>query len=86
MATKIISVSDLKSKLTRLLEELKADGTPLYVIQHGKPKAVLVKYEDFEAMLEKKGDLEDILVMLEALSSPEDEAITLEDYERQRGT
>ena len=59
---------------------------PVYVIQHGKPKAVLVKYEEYEALLEKVEDLEDMVAMREALSSPEEEALSLEKYERRRET
>ena len=84
MATKIVSVSELKVKLASLMAQLEVAGVPVYVTQHGKPKAVLVKYEDYEALLEKLDDLEDILAMKQALSSPEVEAMSLEDYERQR--
>lgn len=84
MATKIVNVSELKAKLASLITQLEAQGVPVYVTQHGKPKAVLVKYEDYEALLEKVDDLEDILAMKQALSSPREEAMSLEDYERQR--
>jgi len=39
-----------------------------------------------EALLKKVEDLEDMLVMKESLSAPEEEAINLEDYERQRAS
>ena len=84
MATKIINVSELKTKLASLLTQLEVEGVPVYVTQHGKPKAVLVKYADYEALLERLDDLEDILAMKDALSSPDDEAVSLEEYERQR--
>ena len=84
MATRIVSVSELKIKLASLMAQLEVERVPLYVTQHGKPKAVLVKYEDYEALLEKLDDLEDILAMKQALSSPEEEAMSLQDYERQR--
>ena len=84
MATRIVSVSELKIKLASLMAQLEVEGVPVYVTQHGKPKAVLVKYADYEALLEKLDDLEDILAMKQALSSPEGEAMSLHDYERQR--
>ena len=84
MATKIVNVSELKAKLASLLSQLEAEGVPVYVIQHGKPKAVLVKYKDYEDLLEKLDDLEDSLSMKQALSSPEEEAVSLEEYELQR--
>jgi len=57
---------------------------PIYVTQHGKPKAVLARYDEYEALLKKVEDLEDILLVKESLGAPEEEAIGLEDYERQR--
>lgn len=84
MATKIITVSELKTRLGTYMSELEEQGVPLYVTQHGKPRAVLTRYEDYEALLRKLEDLEDILAMREALSAPEQETITLGEYERQR--
>ena len=66
------------------MAELEGQGIPLYVTQHGKPKAVLMRYDEYEALLKKVEDLEDILAMKESLSAPEEEAVSLEDYERQR--
>ena len=86
MATRIINVSELKTKLASLLTQLDVEGVPVYVTQHGKPKAVLVKYADYETLLERLDDLEDILAMKDTLSSPDDEAVRLEKYERQRAT
>jgi len=86
MATRIVSVSDLKARLSALLAQLQAEGVPVYVIQHGKPKAVLVKYEEYEALLEKVEDLEDVVAMRGALSSPEEDALSREVYERRRET
>ena len=50
----------------------------------GKPKAVLVSYQEYEALLEKLDDLEDLLAMKEALESPEEEGMSLEEYDRQQ--
>ena len=84
MATKIVSVTELKARLAGLLDELVSERVPFHIVQHGKPRAVLVEYEEFEAMLTKIDDLEDILSMEEALSSPEAESMTLEGYDKQR--
>ncbi len=84
MPTRIVTVSELKVKLGALMAELEEQGIPLYVTQYGKPKAVLTRYDEYEALLKKVEDLEDILAMKESLSAPEDEAISLEDYERKR--
>ena len=84
MAVKIVTVSELKTRLATAIADLDAKGVPIYVTQHGKPKAVLVGYEDYEALLGKIEDLEDIRDMKEAMESPENDSITLEEYERQR--
>lgn len=86
MVTRIVTVSELKVKLGALMDELEKQGVPLYVTQHGKPKAVLARYDEYEALTKKVEDLEDLLAMKESLSVPEDEAVRLEDYERQRAT
>jgi len=86
MSTRIVTVSELKAKLGVLMAELDEQGVPLYVTQHGKPKAVLARYDEYEALLRKLEDLEDLLAMKESLSAPDEEAISLEDYERQRAT
>ena len=86
MPTRIITVSELKVKLGALMTELETQGIPLYVTQYGKPKAVLTRYDEYEALLKKVEDLEDILAMKESLSASEEEVTALEDYERQRAT
>lgn len=86
MTTRIVTVSELKIKLGSLMAELEERGVPLYVTQHGKPKAVLARYDEYEALLKKLEDLEDLLAMKESLSALEEEAISLDDYERRRTT
>ena len=84
MATRIVTVSELKVKLGTLMAELEEQGVPLYVTQHGKPKAVLARYDEYEALVQKIEDMEDLLAMKESLAVPEEEAVSLEEYERQR--
>jgi len=84
MTTRIVTVSELKVNLGALMAELEERGVPLYVTQHGKPKAVLARYDEYEALIQKIEDMEDLLAMQESLAAPDDEAISLEDYERER--
>jgi len=84
MTTRIVTVSELKVKLGALMAELEERGIPLYVTQHGKPKAVLARYDEYEALLQKIEDMEDLLAMQESLAAPDGEAVSLEDYERKR--
>jgi prevent-host-death family protein len=84
MATRIFTVSELKVKLGTLMAELEEQGLPLYVTQHGKPKAVLARYDEYEALLRKLEDMEDLLAMKESLAVPDGQAVSLQDYEHQR--
>jgi prevent-host-death family protein len=86
MATRIVTVSELKTKLGAMMSELQKEGVPLYVTQHGKPKAVLARYDEYEALLKKLEDLEDLLAMMESLAAPEKEAVSLDNYERKRAS
>ena len=86
MTTRIVTVSELKVRLGTLMAELEEQGVPLYVTQHGKPKAVLARYDEYEALLRKLEDMEDLLAMKESLSAPDREALSLEDYDRQRAS
>jgi len=84
MATKIVTVSELKANLASVMAQLATDAAPIYVTQHGKPNAVLMHYKEYEALREKLEDLEDALAMQQALASPDEEAMSLDEYERQR--
>jgi len=84
MVTKIVTVSELKANLASVMAQLATDAAPVYVTQHGKPNAVLVQYKEYEALREKLDDLEDALAMQQALASPDEEAMSLDEYERQR--
>jgi prevent-host-death family protein len=84
MPTRIVTISELKVKMGALMAELEQQGIPLYITQYGKPKAVMARYDEYEALLRKIEDLEDTLAMKESLTAPEREAISLKDYERRR--
>ena len=86
MAIRIVTVSELKAKLASVVAQLGTEGVPVYLTQHGKHRAVLVSYEEYEAMLEKLDDLEDALAMQQALSRPQEEAVSLDEYDHQRST
>lgn len=84
MTTRIVTVSELKTKLGALMAELEKQGIPMYVTQHGKPKAVLTRYDEYEALLKKLEDLEDLLAMKESLAAPEEEAVSLDEYQKKQ--
>ena len=84
MATMIVTVSELKTKLGALMSELEEKGVPMFVTQHGKPKAVLTRYDEYEALMRKLEDFEDLLAMRDSLAAPEEEAVSLDDYAQKR--
>ena len=84
MPTRIITVSELKTRLGALMSELEEQGVPMFVTQHGKPKAVLTRFDEYEALIKKLEDIEDILAMKEALASPEEESVSLAEFEKKR--
>ncbi len=84
MATRIITVSELKTKLGMLMSELEEQGVPMFVTQHGKPKAVLTRFDEYEALMKKLEDFEDLLAMKDSLAAPEAEAVSLDNYEPER--
>ncbi|MEX2599439.1 MAG: type II toxin-antitoxin system Phd/YefM family antitoxin [Dehalococcoidia bacterium] len=84
MATKIVTVTELKAHLAEIVARMEAEPSPVYVTQHGKPKVVVVKYADYEELLGRLEDLEDALAMHQALAAPEEEAISLDEHEHRR--
>ena len=51
MGTKIMPISDLRRKASRVLEILQDEGEDIYVTHYGRPVAVMVDYERYEALL-----------------------------------
>ncbi len=82
----VAPISEVKKRMAAYIEELGDAGRPLYVTQHGKPVAVLLTYEGYEALTQRLEDLSDLLAMRESLEAPEEEAVALEEYERRRAS
>ena len=85
MAT-IAPISEVKRRLAHFIDDVRKNGESLYVTQHGRPVAVLISYDEYQALLHRLEDLEDLQVMGESLAAPEDETVTLEEYERRRAS
>jgi prevent-host-death family protein len=64
----IINITEARQRFTDLVREL--GESPVYVTVHGKPRAVVVRYDVFEALLEKIEDLEDNLDVLARRGGP----------------
>ena len=65
MATKIMPISDLRRQTSQVLRAIQEEGDVVYITQHGRPAAVLVDYEQYEALMDQLEELTD-LASLEA--------------------
>jgi prevent-host-death family protein len=71
MATKIMPISDLRRNAGEVLNAVREGGDVIYITQHGRPAAVLVDYEQYEAMLAQLEDLADLTAIDAAADEPE---------------
>jgi prevent-host-death family protein len=71
MATKIMPISDLRRNAGEVLAAMRDGGDVIYITQHGRPAAVLVDYEQYEAMLAQLEDLADLTAIDAAADEPE---------------
>ena len=56
MASKTIPLTEVRQKLKDILATLEATGEPYLITQHHRPKAVLIRYEDYTALVEQTAD------------------------------
>lgn len=70
MATKIMPISDLRRQTSKVMKALRESGDVVYITQHGRPTAVLVDYEKYEALLAQLEDLADLASLEAALDEP----------------
>lgn len=67
MKTKIATISELRSNLARHIEEL--ESGPLMLIQRSRPAGYLVEAQQFEDLINRIEDLEDLV---EGMATVED--------------
>lgn len=53
MAVKIIPISEIRQNLKEVLATLEATGEPYFITQYSHPKAVLVRYEDYNTLVDQ---------------------------------
>lgn len=70
MTTKIMPISDLRRNAGEVLNAVREGGEVVYITQHGRPAAVLVEYERYEAMLEQLEDLADLAAIEATADEP----------------
>ncbi len=56
MAVKTIPISTVRQKLKDVLDTLETTGEPYLITHHHHPKAVLVRYEDYTALVEQTAE------------------------------
>lgn len=51
MSTNIIPITDLRRQASQVVKSLREGSEAIYITQNGRPAAVLVDYEKYEALL-----------------------------------
>ena len=51
MGTNIVPISDLRRQASQVINALREGGEVAYITQHGRPTAVLVGYDQYEALI-----------------------------------
>jgi len=51
VSTKILPVTDLRRQTSAVIRSIQEEGAVVYITQHGRPAAVMLDYEQYEALL-----------------------------------
>lgn len=51
MSTKIMPVTKLRRQISAVLRSIQEEGDVVYITQHGRPRAVMLDYGQYEALL-----------------------------------
>ena len=57
MSTNIIPISDLRRQASRVVNTLREGNDVFYITQHGRPAAVLLSYDQYEALITQLEEL-----------------------------
>jgi prevent-host-death family protein len=68
---KTIGIAEVRPKLTQLVDEVSKGGQPYTIISGSHAKAVLMGVAEYNALIERLEDLEDIAEMNQAVREPE---------------
>ena len=66
-----IGIAEVRLKLTQLVDEVSKGGQPYTIVSSSRAKAVLLGVDEYNALIEKLEDLEDIVEMNQATRNPE---------------
>jgi prevent-host-death family protein len=79
---KIIGIAEVRPKLTQLVDEVSKGGQPYTIVSGSKAKAILLGVDEYNALIERLEDLEDIAEMNQAVCNPETR-MSLEEHLKQ---
>jgi len=68
---KTIGIAEVRPKLTQLVDEVSRGGKPYTIISGSRAKAVLMGVNEYNALIDRLEDLEDIAEMNRAVRNPE---------------
>ena len=67
---RIISTSKIRRKMAEVVNQADEHGEPIYLTNYDEPKAVLIGYQAWEALMERVEDMEDALIIHERQGEP----------------
>lgn len=70
MSTKILPVTDLRRDTSQIMKSVR-EGDVVYITQHGRAAAVLLDYEQYEALMSQLEDLSDLAAIEAVADEPE---------------
>lgn len=70
MSVNIIPISDLRRRPGQIVRAIRESGA-VYITQHGRPAAVMVDYNEYEAMRAQLEDLADLASLEATAAEPE---------------
>lgn len=53
MSTNIVPISDLRRQASKVVNQVREGNDVAYITQHGRPAAVLINFDQYEAMVEE---------------------------------
>lgn len=68
------SLSNARSRLSEIVEDVIATGAEVVITKHGRPAAVVMGYEDHESLIETLNILSDAATMTALAEAEEDVA------------
>jgi prevent-host-death family protein len=66
-----MGIAEVRLKLTQLVEEASQGGQPCTIVSSSRAKAVLLGVDEYNALIERLEDLQDIVEMNQAARNPE---------------